>query len=246
MDKKKIYGKWSITDEIVGYPLMLHAWLKGKKVSQLLEKRIEIAKNKADKIEINLSKVDEYRIEYEELDNFFAHYFRKIDSSKHKSFEEKINYCLSQFKREANTLYSSSKLMILQGNFLNGAEKTIFLYELIHKSKNMELPEKREEGIAFLMGEEKAEKLLNFFIEKQLIGKDKRVKGEKAPFIRLHKYLQDEQIINPTISNKDITIHMGKEYKDTFDSSVFSRANFIKIKQYEKDIRNEIINLLRD
>lgn len=138
MDKKKIYGKWSITDEIVGYPLMIHAWIKGKKVSQLLEKRIEIAKNKADEIEINLSKVDEYRIEYEELDNFFAHYFRKIDSSEHKSFEEKINYCLSQFKREANTLYSSSKLMILQSNFLNGAEKTLKLYYIIDRCNKEE------------------------------------------------------------------------------------------------------------
>ena len=42
---------------------------------------------------------NEFLIKYKKLDNFFSFHFKDIDTSRNHNFEEKIQYCLNQYKK---------------------------------------------------------------------------------------------------------------------------------------------------
>ena len=119
MDKKKLYGHWYIWEELVSYPMMLYYWIKGDKIQKMLSERIEKARRKAEQMTLTEKNKNEFLIEYEKLDNF----------------QDKINYCLKQYRKESSQKLTSSNLMKLQGNFLAGAEKTLFLYFLLYRER---------------------------------------------------------------------------------------------------------------
>ena len=139
MDKNKLYGSWYIWEELVSYPMMLYYWIKGDKIKKLLSERIKNAKQRAEQEVLTEKTKNEFLIEYEKLDNFFSYHFKQIDKSRSHNFQEKINYCVQQYKTESSKHFNSSSLMKLQGNFLNGAENTLFLYFTLDRKVKREI-----------------------------------------------------------------------------------------------------------
>ncbi|MGG5598173.1 hypothetical protein ACPDHJ_00010 [Myroides sp. C8-3] len=236
MDQKKLYGKWFFWDELAGYPMMLYYWIKGNKIQKMLAIRIEKARSKASKIELTNKLKNEYLIKYDIQDNFFSYHFKNIDESRYHNFEEKIDYCLSSYRDEAKRNLSSSKLMILQENFLNGAEHTLFLYFVLEGKI------KREIRLSDIMiGEKSAEHFLLFLKDKKLIDENHNLLVDnKSSFIRIHRFLKDHHIINPDFQGNTIIEAMENEYNSNFDAGTFSKAVKTKLTDFEEVLFKEL------
>lgn len=236
MDLNKIYGRWMVWDEFGAIPLVIISWLKGKKIKTLLEERIKKAQEIAAKTIINSKNREEYLLEYDSLDNFFAYHFKNIEKSRTHSFEEKIAYCLQQYKAESFRNISASRAMLLQENFLIGAEKTLTAYLLLDKKV-----ERRIYLKDILIGDDTEEKFKIFLKDKRFIDDEQNLLVDnKSSFIRLHRFLKDENFINSGYTDNTIIEIMEKEYNSTFDKTTFSRANKVLQSDFEKDIFKEL------
>lgn len=239
MDQKKLYGRWNFWEEFVGYPMMIFYWIKGEKISKMLSKRIEKAKQKSSEISLTDKKRNEFLIRYEKLDNFFSFHFKNIDASRNHNFEEKIEYCIEQYRKESLSILSSSNLMKLQGNFLNGAETTLFLYFAL-ESKT-----KREILLTDIMiGENSSKIFITFLKGKKFIDENHNlIVDQKSSFIRIHRFLKDNHIINPDFQDTTIIEAMENEYNSNFDKGTFSRAITVKPNDFEATIYHELSKL---
>lgn len=239
MDQKKLYGRWNFWEEFVGYPMMIFYWIKGEKISKMLSKRIEKAKQKSSEISLTDKKRNEFLIRYEKLDNFFTFHFKNIDASRNHNFEEKIEYCLEQYRRESLSILSSSNLMKLQGNFLNGAETTLLLYFALEGKV------KREIRLSDIMiGENSSQIFIAFLKGKKFIDENHNlIVDQKSSFIRIHRFLKDNHIINPDFQDTTIIEAMENEYNSNFDKGTFSRAITVKPNDFEETIYQELSKL---
>ena len=239
MDQKKLYGRWNFWEEFVGYPMMIFYWIKGEKISKMLSKRIEKAKQKSSQISLTDKKRNEFLIRYEKLDNFFTFHFKNIDASRNHNFEEKIEYCLEQYRRESLSILSSSNLMKLQGNFLNGAETTLLLYLALEGKV------KREIRLSDIMiGENSSQIFIAFLKGKKFIDENHNlIVDQKSSFIRIHRFLKDNHIINPDFQDTTIIEAMENEYNSNFDKGTFSRAITVKPNDFEETIYQELSKL---
>lgn len=240
MNQKKLYGRWSFWEEFVGYPMMIFYWIKGEKISKMLAKRIEKAKQKSSHISLTNKKRNEFLIQYEELDNFFSFHFKNIDASRNHNFEEKIEYCLEQHRKESLSILSSSNLMKLQGNFLNGAENTLLLYFALEGKI------KREIRLSDIMiGENSSQIFISFLKDKKFIDENHNLLvNQKSSFIRIHRFLKDNYIINPDFQDTTIIEAMENEYSTNFDKGTFSRAIIAKPNDFEESIYVELSVIL--
>lgn len=239
MDHKKLYGRWNFWEEFVGYPMMIFYWIKGEKISKMLAKRIEKAKQKSSQNILSEKMKNEFLIQYEKLDNFFSFHFKKIDASRNHNFEEKVKYCLDEYRKESVQIFSSSNLMKLQGNFLNGAETTLFLYFAL-ESKT-----KREIHLSDIMiGENSSKIFIDFLKEKKFIDENHNLLvDQKSSFIRIHRFLKDNHIINPDFQDTTIIEGMENEYNTNFDKGTFSRAITVRPNDFEEGIYQELSKL---
>ena len=239
MDQKKLYGRWNFWEEFVGYPMMIFYWIKGEKISKMLSKRIEKAKQKSSQISLTDKKRNEFLIRYEKLDNFFTFHFKNIDASRNHNFEEKIEYCLEQYRKESVSILSSSNLMKLQGNFLNGAETTLLLYFALEGKV------KREIRLSDIMiGENSSQIFIAFLKGKKFIDENHNlIVDQKSSFIRIHRFLKDNHIINPDFQDTTIIEAMENEYNSNFDKGTFSRAITVKPNDFEETIYQELSKL---
>ena len=239
MDQKKLYGKWFFWDELVGYPMMLYHWIKGDKIQKMLSVRIDKATSKASQIVLTEKAKNELLIEYEKQDSFFSYHFKKIEGSRGHNFQEKIDYCLSNYKKESLRHLSPSKLMILQENFLNGAENTLFLYFAL-KGKV-----KREIRLSDIMiGDKSAELFIAFLQNKKFIDENCNLRVDnKSSFIRMHRFLKDQHIINPDFQDTTIIEAMENEYHTNFDKGTFSRAITVRFNEFEENLCKELSQL---
>lgn len=239
MDHKKLYGRWNFWEEFVGYPMMLYHLIKREKIQDRFHRRIEKAKQKSSKVVLNEKLRNEYLIRYEKLDNFFSFHFKDIDTSRNHNFEDKIRYCLDQYKKESNSLISSSNLMKLQGNFLSGAETTLFLYFALQSKTNREI---RLSDI--MIGENSSKIFIAFLKDKKFIDENHNLLvDQKSSFIRIHRFLKDNHIINPDFQDTTIIEAMENEYNSNFDKGTFSRAITVKPNDFEETIYHEISKL---
>lgn len=240
MDQKKLYGRWNFWEEFVGYPMMIFYWIKGEKISKMVAKRIEKANQKASKIILTEKMKNEFLIQYEKLDNFFSYHFKDIDASRNHNFEEKIQYCLDQYKKESTNQISSSNLMKLQGNFLSGAEATLFLYFALESKTKREI-----RLLDIMIGEKSSKIFIDFLKEKKFIDENHNLLvDQKSSFIRIHRFLKDNHIINPDFQDTTIIEAMENEYNSNFDKGTFSRAITVKPNDFEETIYQELSKLL--
>ncbi len=240
MDKRKLYGRWYIWEELIGYPMILYYWIKGDRVKKLLSERIDRARENAEPVELNEKIKNEFLIEYERQDDFFSYHFKEIDKSRNHNFEDKINYCLRQYRKESSKQLTSSNLMKLQGNFLNGAETTLFLYFSLKQKVTDEI---RISDI--VLGENSSKIIINFLKDKKFIDENNNfIADKKSSFIRIHRFLKDNHIINPDFEDTTIIKAMENEYNTIFDKGTFSRAIKIKSNEFEEGIYRELSQLL--
>ena len=239
MDQKKLYGRWNFWEEFVGYPMMIFYWIKGEKISKMLTKRIEKAQKKSGLISLTHKKRSEFLIRYEKLENFFSFHFKNIDASRNHNFEEKIEYCLEQYRKESLSILSSSNLMKLQGNFLNGAETTLLLYFALEGKV------KRDIRLSDIMiGENSSQIFIAFLKGKKFIDENHNlIVDQKSSFIRIHRFLKDYHIINPDFQDTTIIEAMENEYNSNFDKGTFSRAITVKPNDFEEGIYQELYKL---
>ncbi|SMO85224.1 hypothetical protein SAMN06265171_10914 [Chryseobacterium rhizoplanae] len=240
MEKKRLYGRWNFWEEFVGYPMMIYFWIGRQKIHERLRSRIEKAQQKSSKIILDEKLRNEFLIRYEKLDNFFSFHFKDIAESRNHNFEEKIQYCLDQYKKESNSLLSSSNLMKLQGNFLNGAETTLFLYFALEGKTSREI---RLSDI--MIGDDSSKIFIAFLKEKKFIDENQNLLvDQKSSFIRIHRFLKDNHIINPDFQDTTIIEAMENEYNTNFDKGTFSRAITVKPNDFEENIYQELSKLL--
>jgi len=240
MDQKKLYGRWNLWEEFVGYPMMIYFWIRRQKIQTRLQSRIEKAKQKSSKIVLDEKLRNEYLIRYEKLDNFFSFHFKDIDESRNHNFEEKIKYCLDQYKKESNSLLSSSNLMKLQGNFLNGAETTLFLYFALESKINRKI---RLSDI--MIGDNSFKIFIAFLKDKKFIDENHNLLVDhKSSFIRIHRFLKDNHIINPDFQDITVIEAMENEYNTNFDKGTFSRAIIVKPNDFEESLNKKLTALL--
>ncbi len=240
MDQKTLYGRWNFWEEFVGYPMMIYFWIRGQKIQELLHRRIEKAQQKSSKIVLGEKLRNEFLIRYDKLDNFFSFHFKDIDSSRNHNLEEKIQYCLDQYKKESKTVLSSSNLMKLQSNFLNGAETTLFLYFVLKHKTNRAI---RLSDI--MIGENSSKIFLAFLKDKKFIDENHNLLvDQKSSFIRIHRFLKDNHIINPDFQDTTIIEAMENEYNTNFDKGTFSRAVTVKPSDFEESVYKELSMLL--
>lgn len=240
MDENKLYGKWNFWQEIIGYPLMLYYWIRGKQIQQLLSHRIDRARLKADKVLLKKKKKDELLIEYENICNFFSYHFKKIDSSRNHNFQEKIAYCLEQYKIESSKQLSAARLMILQENFLNGAENTLFLYFALEGKVTSDI-----HLSDIIIGRKNTVLFLDFLRENKFIDENSNLLVDnKSSFIRLHRFLKDHKIINPDFQDTTIIEAMENEYGTNFDKGTFSRAIMVKPNEFEQVLYQKLAKIL--
>ena len=239
MEQKKLYGRWNFWEEFVGYPMMIYFWIRRPKIHERLRSRIEKAQKKSSKIVLDEKLRNEFLIRYDKLDNFFSFHFKEIDESRNHNFEEKIQYCLDQYKKESNTLLTSSNLMKLQGNFLNGAETTLLLYFALEHKTNREI---RLSDI--MIGENSSEIFIALLKDKKFIDENHNLLvDQKSSFIRIHRFLKDNHIINPDFQDTTIIEAMENEYNTNFDKGTFSRAIIVKPSIFEESLFQEIAEI---
>ncbi len=240
MDTKELYGKWLPTNELVGVFIMISNRLKGKRIKQQLDEKIKKSKEKALQIELTEKKKDELLIQYQDLNNFFSHHFKKIDDSRSFSLDEKVDYCLEQYKKESKKLLSAANLIILQENFLNGAEQTLFLYSALNGKVS------RGISIQDIIGVEKSRILINFLKDKNFIDQNNNlIVDNKSRFIRIHRFLKDIKVINSDFNDKTILDAMEREYNASFDQGTFSKAIGVKMTESEEAIYKELEELIK-
>lgn len=236
MDEKKIYGRWFLWDEIIGLPMMIYYWIKGEKIQKMLDNRINDAKEKSKDITLTEKMKNEYLIEYEKVNNFFSLHFKEIDNSSKHNFQDKIDYCLQEYKKESSKILSSSNLMKLQENFLNGAESTLLLYFVLDQKV------KREISLSdIIIGENNSKIFIDFLKKKKFLDENNNLLvDQKSSFIRIHRFLKDNHIINPDFQDTTIIEAMENEYHNNFDKGTFSRAITVKPTDFEEGIYMEL------
>ena len=206
----------------------------------MLENKINNVKEISNVIKLTEKTKNEYLIEYDRLDNFFSLHFKEIDNSPKHNFQEKITYCLQEYKKESSKILSSSNLMKLQENFLNGAENTLYLYFLLDQKVRREI---RLSDI--IIGENNSKLFIGFLQKKKFIDENNNLLvDQKSSFIRIHRFLKDNRIINPDFQDTTIIEAMENEYKNTFDKGTFSRAINVKPTDFEESLYVELSKVL--
>ena len=66
---------------------------------------------------------------------------------------------------------------------------------------------------------------------------------QKSSFIRIHRFLKDNHIINPDYQDTTIIEAMENEYNTNFDKGTFSRAVLVKPNDFEEIIYQELSKL---
>lgn len=235
---KDFYGKYKLTDEIIGYPMMVWRFLKGSKLEVELEKRRVKAKENADKVILTNENRDEYRIEYNKLNNVFSYYFKDIEVSRYINLDKKVTYCLSQFKKELRLVaISGAKTTVLRSKFLIGAEKTLTTYFILGKNVT---DQKRLKDIIIGADHNKINEFLDFLRNSKYIDENNNFSADnKSFFIRIHRFLYDENIINPDIQKSTIIKIMNYEYNNEFNEGIFGRFPTAK-SGYEDMVFNKV------
>lgn len=241
MDAKNIYGKSFIFEEIAAIPLYLYDTLFKDNVYNLLNivkaNSIENAKKEIP----NKKQREILMIKFGELDDFFSINFNKIVNARHLNFDEKIDYCYKVYLEERRKKFSFRSRTILRDNFLFGAKKCIFLYKVLNEKVTNErtLSDIIIDSNVYIT-------LIDFLKKKKFIDLNRNlIVDNKSFFIRIHRLLKDELYINPDFNDVSIIEAMENEYNTTFDRGTFSKAINTKLTNFEKQIHNELLELLK-
>lgn len=234
MNEKKLYGRWYIWEELIGYPMMLYHWIKGDKIKKLLSERIKKAKFRAEQEILTEKDKNELLIEYEKLDNFFGYHFKEINQFNSHNFQEKINYCLKQYRKESSKKLTSSNLMKLQGNFLTGAEKTLFIYFLLYDEKKT-----KNSFLSIFSSEENYNKFIFVMKNNSYLDENNKFDISVIFFSGVLSFLKKKGIIK-NVKNIDIIKLLKDDFNFEVSPSSFSSGIPYPTKDEEKKLFDDL------
>jgi len=234
MDEKKLYGHWYIWEELVSYPMMLYYWIKGDKIKTLLSERIKNAKYRAEQEILTEKDKNELLIEYEKLDNFFSYHFKEISQFNSHNFQDKINYCLKQYRKESSRKLTSSNLMKLQGNFLNGAENTLFLYFLLLDERKVE-----SSFMSVFSNEENYRKFIIIMRNNSYLDENKKFDIKKIFLAGVLTFLRNKGIIK-NVDNTEIVKVLKADFDFEISTPSFSNGIPYPTKDEEKKLFDDL------
>lgn len=234
MNKKKLYGRWYFWEEIIGYPMMLYYWIKGDKIKELLSERIKKAKHTAEQEILTEKDKNELLIEYERLDNFFSYHFKEISQFSSHNFQDKINYCLKQYRKESSRKMTSSNLMKLQGNFLVGAEKTLFLYFLLFGERKT-----KDLFMSIFSSEENYNTFVLVMKNNSYLDKNNKFDITVIFFASILTFLKKRGVIKK-VKNIDIIKLLKDDFNFEISPSSFSSATPYPTKDEEKKLFDDL------
>lgn len=218
MDRRKLYGVWLPTDELLGIPLVAYHWLRGKKIRDLLFEKLHAAREKSKNCHLSEKDITELKIQYDELDNVFSDWFKQIEKSPNHTFQEKIDYCLKRFRTESLRNLTASRTLILQENFLKGAEKTLFLYFLLYgeaKSNNS--------FMSIFSSEENYNKFINVMKYNSYLDEKNQFNIPVIFFSSILEFLRKNGIIKK-VKNIEIIKSLKDDFNFEISPSSFSNA----------------------
>ena len=135
MKQNNLYLKYNPGAEIIAIPFIVSRIIKGKNIKELLYEIINALREKAANVKLNELEKFEAQIEYNNIENFFATHFKALENSNEHTFEDKIKYCLKKYAKESKSLLSAANTVVLEENFLKGAQETLFYYFIINENK---------------------------------------------------------------------------------------------------------------
>ena len=234
MNEKKLYGRWYIWEELISYPMMLYYWIKGDKIKELLSERIKKAKQTAEQEILTEKDKNELLIEYERLDNFFSYHFKEINQFDSHTFQEKITYCLRQYRKESAMKLTSSSLMKLQGNFLTGAEKTLLLYFLLYDEKKT-----KNSFLSIFSSEENYNTFILVMKNNSYLDKNNKFDITVIFFASILTFLKKRGVIKK-VKNIDIIKLLKEDFNFEISPSSFSSATPYPTKDEEKKLFDDL------
>ena len=96
-----------------------------------------------------------------------------------------------------------------------------------------------------IIGENNSKLFIDFLQKKKFIDENSNLLvDQKSSFIRIHRFLKDNHIINPDFQDTTIIEAMENEYNTNFDKGTFSRAITVKPTDFEEDIFMELSKIL--
>ncbi|AZI39190.1 hypothetical protein [Epilithonimonas vandammei] len=98
-----------------------------------------------------------------------------------------------------------------------------------------------------MIGDNSSKIFLAFLKDKKFIDENHNLLvDQKSSFIRIHRFLKDNHIINPDFQDTTIIEAMENEYNTNFDKGTFSRAIIVKPNDFEGCILEELLQLFAD
>ena len=95
-----------------------------------------------------------------------------------------------------------------------------------------------------MIGDDSSKVFLAFLKGKKFIDENYNlIVDQKSSFIRIHRFLKDNHIINPDFQDITIIEAMEKEYNTNFDKGTFSRAITVKPNDFEESLYQELSNI---
>ena len=92
-----------------------------------------------------------------------------------------------------------------------------------------------------IIGENNSKLFIDFLQKKKFIDENSNLLvDQKSSFIRIHRFLKDNHIINPDFQDGTIIEAMENEYNTNFDKGTFSRAITVKPTDFEESIYMEL------
>lgn len=234
MDEKKLYGRWYFWEEIIGYPMMLYYWIQGDNIQKMLSERIEKARQKAEQITLTAKNKSEFLIKYEKLDNFFSYHFKEISQFNSHNFQEKISYCLRQYRKESAKNITSSSLMKLQGNFLVGAENTLFLYFLLYDERKIE-----SSFMSVFSNEENYNKFISVMRNNSYLDENNKFDIKKIFLAGVLTFLRNKGIIK-NVDNIEIVKVLKADFDFEISTPSFSNGIPHPTKDEEKKLFDDL------
>ncbi len=95
-----------------------------------------------------------------------------------------------------------------------------------------------------MIGDNSSKIFLAFLKDKKFIDENHNLLvDQKSSFIRIHRFLKDNHIINLDFQDTTIIEAMENEYNTTFDKGTFSRAITVTPSDFEESIYKELSKL---
>ena len=234
MKQNNLYLKYNPGAEIIAIPFIVSRIIKGKNIKELLYDIINAIREKAANVKLNELEKFEAQIEYNNIENFFATHFKALENSNEHTFEDKIKYCLKKYAKESKSLLSAANTVVLEENFLKGAQETLFYYFIINENKK---PKKTFQSI--FANKENYNKFISIMKNNSYLNENNKIDIPIIFFAGILTFLKKNGIIKK-VKSIDIVKFLKDDFNFEISPSSFSSATPYPTKDEEKKLFDDL------